>query len=290
MRAAALALGGLLTLVPAARAGAVGPPPRGFEAQQIDEQVWLDELRARLGARHKVPPQSFVFSPGRRFVAFVRSTPAIVPPRRKGRPPVRRRHQIVVLDTIGRPKQVLRPVAVPGSDEPPAELRFLGEARLAYEALPARGAVRPPGAPRLFILQPLGRRARPVRCEGTGFSVSPRQDRLAYAAGAPGEEIVAIDGRRVFPRAGARTRLASPPAWSKDGLSLAFLELPANEPPRLVLLADVDNATGDTTWDLPTNVALDGAQVFWTGAGKLVVGRKMTAPLFAASFEVERPR
>src|SRR5207247_3627682 len=53
----------------------------------------------------------------------------------------------------------------------------------------------------------------------------------------PEAAYVAVDGAQVYPRKG-RTVVASEPAWSRDGHSLAFLELPAARPPRLVLLAE----------------------------------------------------
>ena len=99
---------------------------------------------------------------------------------------------------------------------------------------------------------------------------------------------MAVDGAQVYPRRG-RAAVASAPAWSKDGRSLAFLEVPAGRPARLVMLAELDNATGDTTWDLPPAASTDGALVFWAGSDKLVVGRTQLRPVFSASFTKEAP-
>ncbi|HEX4403631.1 MAG TPA: hypothetical protein VH560_02305, partial [Polyangia bacterium] len=82
---------------------------------------------------------------------------------------------------------------------------------------------------------------------------------------------------------------ASAPAWSKDGHSLAFLEARVDRPARLVLLAELDNPTGDTTWDLPPTATTDGALVFWAGSSKLVVGKTQMRPVFSASFSKETP-
>jgi hypothetical protein len=93
---------------------------------------------------------------------------------------------------------------------------------------------------------------------------------------------------KMYPRKG-QTIIASDPAWSKDGTSLAFLEARPAKPPRLVLLAEFDNPTGDTLWDLPPTVALDGTQVFWANHGKLVVGKSVLKPVFATPFVKEPP-
>ncbi|MEA2699767.1 MAG: hypothetical protein QOI66_4038, partial [Myxococcales bacterium] len=66
---------------------------------------------------------------------------------------------------------------------------------------------------------------------------------------------------------------------------LAFLESPTDGPAHLVLLAEFDNPTGDTTWDLPPAVSIEGARVFWAGSGRLVVGKTVTHPIFSASFQ-----
>ena len=55
----------------------------------------------------------------------------------------------------------------------------------------------------------------------------------------------------------------------------------------LVLLAELDNPTGDTTWDLPLTASTDGTSVFWAGSGKLVVGKTQLRPVFSAAFTKE---
>jgi hypothetical protein len=249
------------------------------------------------------------------------------PPRRAPPP---RRHRLVVTDLEGRRPTRLPAIAVRGNDDPPRELRFLDDDRLVYEVpLPVtpppapaprhRGAARaparraapprplakakapapPPAQPsppaneparRLFVIQPVGRRARPIRCEGTRFAFAARRGRVAFVSGAADAAFVAVNGKRVYPRRGTAA-LASDPAWAPDGIALAFLEAEGpGTPARLVLLADVDNPTGDTTWDLPPTLSPRGLGVFWAGAGRLVVGKSITAPSFAVSFEMERPR
>src|SRR6185295_4329260 len=101
----------------------------------------------------------------------------------------------------------------------PAPAKKTAQAKLAREAPSA-----PPGPPpRLFIIQPIAPRARPIRCQGVHFAFSREKDRLAFVAGKAEAAFVAVDGAQVYPRRG-RTIVASAPAWSKDGRSLAFLE------------------------------------------------------------------
>lgn len=157
-------------------------------------------------------------------------------------------------------------------------------------AEPARAATDKPAPPRrLFVIQPIAPRARPIRCEGFYFSFPPQHDRLAFVAGQPEAAFVAVDAAQVYPRRG-KTVVSSAPVWSKDGRSLAFLESPPEKPTRLVLLAEFDNPTGDTTWDLPADSPVDGTRVFWAGSGKLVVGKTVMRPIFSASFVKENPR
>jgi hypothetical protein len=106
--------------------------------------------------------------------------------------------------------------------------------------------------------------------------------------GDPEASFVSVDGAQVYPRKG-RTVIGGEPAWSKDGHSVAFLELRPKAPARLVLLAEYDNETGDTTWDLPPSAAVDGARVAWAGTGKLLVVKSSMRPIFSATFFKEKP-
>jgi hypothetical protein len=176
-----------------------------------------------------------------------------------------------------------------------AELRFLGEDRLAYLAPAAPPAppprhkkaarAKPPLAPHTaYVVQPLSGGAAPIACEGRSFVFSPAGDHLAFVAGDPGHEHVGVDGAQVYPRSGA-TRVLGEPAWSRDGASLALIEGGAE--PRLVVLVEFDNPNGDNTWPLPPQAADPTLHVFWAGAGNVVVGRELTRPVFATSFKRE---
>jgi hypothetical protein len=289
----------------------------GFK--EVNQKDWLANLREKIAQQEKVPPAELRVSPGLLRAAYVRS-PAIAPVK-PGRRVAPRRREIVVVDNQGRQVAKFRAVAAKHGDEPPKDLRFLSEDRLVYEvvepppeapvpgkplprkaklaarakkvkaprfAAPAPHALPLLPPPRTFVIQPLAPRARPIKCVGVHFTFSRDKDRLAFVSGTAEAGFVAVDGAQVYPRRG-RTAVASAPAWSKDGRSLAFLEARATQPTRLVLLAELDNPTGDTTWDLPPTANTDGALVFWAGLDKLVVGKTQMRPIFSASFTKEAP-
>jgi hypothetical protein len=285
----------------------------GFK--EVNQKDWLAALREKIAQQEKVPPTDLRVSPGLLRAAYVRSPPVV--PTKAGRRAAPRRHTIVVVDNQGHRLATFRAVAARRGDEPPKGLRFLSEERLVYEVVepppeaaqpgkpaprkpPPRPAARakkakpvptraalPPWPPtRTFVIQPITPRARPTKCVGVHFTFTRDHDHLAFLSGSPESGFVAVDGAQLYPRRG-RAALASAPAWSKDGHSLAFLESPADKPARLVLVAEIDNATGDTTWDLPPTASTDGVNVFWAGSGKLVVGKTQMRPIFSASFTKE---
>jgi hypothetical protein len=138
------------------------------------------------------------------------------------------------------------------------------------------------------VIQPIEPGARPLRCQGINFTFTRQHDRFAFVGGPTGTAFVAVDGAQVYPRRG-HTMVASAPVWSKDGHSLAFLEMPAAaHAPRLVLVAAIDDPRGDLTWDLPPDSKIDGASVAWAGSGKLVVKKTTARPIFSASFVTEK--
>jgi hypothetical protein len=294
-----------------------GDPFGDVGFKEVNQKDWLAGLREKVAHQERVPPTELRVSPGLLRAAYVRSPP--VEPPKPGRRAIPRRHEIVVVDNQGRRVATFRAVVPAHGDEPPRELRFLSEERLVYEVVepppetpapgrptprkppprpaarakkavpapaPAHLAVTPLPPPRTFVIQPITPRARPLKCVGAHFTFTHDKDRLAFVSGSAESAFVSVDGAQVYPRRG-RTVLASAPAWSKDGHSLAFLEAPASRPARLVLLAELDNATGDTTWDLPPTAPLEGAGVFWAGSGKLVVGKTQMRPVFSASFTKE---
>jgi hypothetical protein len=287
--------------------------------KEVSEKAWLADTRQKLATRLKVDPATLRFSPSKRLVACVREVAA----RKKVKRPPPRRHQIIVVDPDGARRALFEAVSLRGSDEPPKDFRFLAEDRLIYEvvqpsppsapvarkrASPARRRARgkrpahvaPPSVPpsdplfprRLLVIQPIEGRQRPIRCDGARFTFTGQHDHFAFVTGKPEAEFVSVDGVQVYPRRG-RTIITSDPAWSKDGRSLAFVEMPAAGKPRLVLLGEFDNPTGDTTWELPPSASapasVEGVRVLWSGPAKLVVARSPTKPLFSTSFVKEKP-
>jgi hypothetical protein len=304
---------------PATSAGVRPAEPEfgGLQMKEVSEKQWFAATREKLGQRLKTEPASLQFSPSKRQVAFVRD---LTPAPGKSKKPPRRKFEIVVVDPEGQQRRTFSPVALKGSDEPPRDFRFLDDEHLVYEAVappppppPPPAAVgkkqprakapskkkvaskvsTPPPRPevpeRLFVIQPVSKRARPIRCQGLHHVFTSAHDRLAHVGGKAESAFVAVNGKPVFPRKG-RTVLGSDLAWSKDGTSLAFVEWPAGKAPRLVLLAQFDNPSGDTTWDLPASAASEGTHVYWKGGGKLIVGKSALHPLFSTSFEKEKPR
>jgi hypothetical protein len=247
-------------------------PPRRHQIIVVDNQGQrVGAFRAIAAAHGDEPPKDLRFlSEDRLVYEVVAPDPVAAPPApptaARARAPAARKGKPTGHGAPGRAR-----AAAKATREPP---------RIADKLAPP---------PRLFVIQPIAPGARPIRCEGFHFAFTREHDRLAFVAGAAEAGFVSVDGTQVYPRRG-RTVVASAPVWSKDGRSLAFLEAPETKAARLVLLAEFDNPTGDTTWELPPTASVDGALVFWAGSGRLVVGRTATRPIFSASFEKEPPR
>jgi len=120
---------------------------------------------------------------------------------------------------------------------------------------------------------------------------SPSPDSTITSPSSPAKaegEFVSVDGVQVYPRRG-HTIIASDPAWSKDG-EVWHSSRRRRRPNSLVLLAEFDNPTGDTTWDLPPpppRPPRSRHAGVVERPGKLVVARSSTKPLFSTSFVKE---
>jgi hypothetical protein len=251
-------------------------PPRRHEIVVVDNQGRrVATFHAVAAKRGDEPPKDLRFLSEERLVYEVVEPPPEPPPPGKPaprKPPPRPAHGKKVTP---KPAKMTAKAAKPGAPKTAA-------------AAPPPRPIPPLPPPRTFVIQPIAPRSRPLKCIGVHFTFSRDRDKLAFVSGTAEAGFVAVDGAQVYPRRG-RTIVASAPAWSKDGRSLAFLEARADQPARLVLLAELDNATGDTTWDLPPSANTDGALVFWAGSGKLVVGKTQMRPIFSASFTKEMP-
>jgi hypothetical protein len=176
---------------------------------------------------------------------------------------------------------------------PVSDLRYLGEDRLFYQlsGKPLSSKLRPrlrrhphgpPPPPSLrYAIQSLKPGAAPVACNGWEFVFSPAGDHVAWLSGDAKRQRLFADGQAVYPRRGWTT-IQGQPAWSQDGVSLAAIENGLHR--RLVVLVEFDNPSGDNTWPLPIEADDPSLHVYWAGPGKLVVGRSLTKPVFAASY------
>ncbi|HVU51071.1 MAG TPA: hypothetical protein VHL80_10320, partial [Polyangia bacterium] len=246
------------------------PPPRRHEIVVVDNQGRRVAMFRAVAPKHgDEPPKDL------RFLSEERLVYEVVEP-----PP--------------EPPSPGKPAAHKAPPKPAHPKKAAPKAAKAGKTAAPKVAVAPPRPlpplppARTFVIQPIAARARPIKCVGVHFTFSREKDKLAFVSGTAEAGFVAVDGAQVYPRRG-RTVVASAPAWSKDGRSLAFLEARAAQPARLVLLAELDNPTGDTTWDLPPTANTDGALVFWAGSDKLIVGRTQLRPVFSASFTKQSP-
>jgi hypothetical protein len=271
---AAKKAGGAANRRPRKKVVAGRPPPRRHQIVVVDTEGRRRAVFNPVQARGSdEPPRDLRFLSEDRLVYEVVSPPAAETPAKAAAParPNGRRGA----RAAGKRRASRAAVAPPAEAPKKAPPRAVADAA----SLPER----------LFVIQPVGRRARPLRCQGVRFTFPATGDHLAFVAGSPEASFVSVDGQQVYPRRG-RTIVASEPAWSRDGNALAFIEVREQGPPRLVLLAQFDNPTGDTTWDIPASASLDGARVFWSGPGKLTVGKTLMRPLFATSFTREIPK
>ena len=251
------------------------PPPK----QDAKVAVSPEAVAARLG----IDLVELKWSPGRTSYAA-----AISP---KGSAANGAPYRLAVFGASGEHRADLA-AARPGVVE---DLHFLGESRLAYRIAPPAPSLdkrttrprrtgkkrTPPATTVVYVIQPFSPIAAPMVCEGRSFTFSPNGAHVAWVSGAPGQEWLGADGAQVYPRAGV-TRIQGEPAWSSDGRSLALIEGGAQ--PKLVVLVEFDNPHGDNVWPLPPEATDPTMRVFWAGAGRLIVGREITNPVFATSF------
>jgi hypothetical protein len=111
----------------------------------------------------------------------------------------------------------------------------------------------------------------------------PQHRHVAFVTGAGDKQALVVDGRNVWPRRGL-TKMQGAPVWSPDGHGLAFVE-DGNFGPRLVVLVEYPDASGDLTWPIPREAVAPGLHVFWAGDNKVVIGESALRPRFAADWE-----
>jgi hypothetical protein len=111
----------------------------------------------------------------------------------------------------------------------------------------------------------------------------PQRRHVAFVTGAADKQALVVDGRNVWPRRGL-TKVHGAPVWSPDGHGLALVE-DGNFGPRLVVLVEYADASGDLTWPIPHEAMAAGLHVFWAGGNKVVIGESALRPRFAADWE-----
>jgi hypothetical protein len=245
------------------------PPPRARAPQRMPEVELFfrgEQPFARRGAEEwplgDVQKSEMIFSPdGRRF-AYLREKP--------GKP-----MRVLIRNLAGDPINEFA-VYRPGR---PEELSWIDNRHLGYLAPP--DAAKKSGA--LFVLHDADTGEVLAARPGLEFVWSAQHRHVAFVSGAGARQTVVVDGRNVWPRAGA-TRIHGEPVWSADGHGVAFTE-DGPHGPRLVVLVEFDDPGGDLTWPIPRDALGGGLKVFWAGDSKVVIGDSPLRPRFAADWK-----
>jgi hypothetical protein len=119
---------------------------------------------------------------------------------------------------------------------------------------------------------------------GADFTWDPSHRHVAFLSGVAGRQVLVVDGKTVWPRAGA-TKLHGDPTWGPDGHGLAIVDEGAAGAPKLVVLVEYTDPAGDLTWPVPRDALAPGLKVFWATDSKVVIGESALQPKFAAGWE-----
>jgi hypothetical protein len=161
----------------------------------------------------------------------------------------------------------------------PESLSWLDNRRLGYLAPPEAGKK----TSSTFVVHDADTGEVLAARSGQVFTWDPTHRHVAFLVGKPGQQMLVVDGRNVWPRAGA-TRLHGEPVWSGDGRGLAIVD-ESNGVPRLVVMVEYTSSQGDLTWPVPREALAPGLRVFWAGDSKVVIGESAFKPKFAAGWE-----
>jgi hypothetical protein len=225
-----------------------------------------DQPFARRGAEEwalgDVTKPEMVFSPDRKRFAYVRQ---------KEQGPTR----IMVRNLAGDPINEF------GAYKPgrPEELTWLDNRRIGYLATVAAAS-----KPQLVYVVHDAETGEVLAARTGGEMLwSPQHRHVAFVTGTADHQALVVDGKNVWPRRGL-TRIKGTPVWSPDGHGLALVE-DGGFGPRLVVLVEFDDASGDLTWVIPREALAPGLRVFWAGDNKVVIGETALRPRFAADWE-----
>jgi hypothetical protein len=162
----------------------------------------------------------------------------------------------------------------------PREIAWIDERRIGY--IEPKGALHPTDVYRVHDSNNGGLiNERP----GNSFSWDPAKKKVAYLSREG--RAVAVGDKEIYPRTRTpRARYRGPIAWSADGRGLAFIEL--GEQPKLVVLVELEDESGDLSWPIPPEATGPSMKVFWAAPNKVVIGDDPLNPKFAAPWERDK--
>src|SRR6185369_10023434 len=111
----------------------------------------------------------------------------------------------------------------------PEQLTWIDDHHIGYVAPPATAdgaatasARKPPSA--VFVVHDADTgEVQSARAAGSDFFWDPQHRHCAFVVGAGGKQVLVVDGKNVWPRAGT-AKLHGEPSWGPDGHGLAIVE------------------------------------------------------------------
>jgi WD40 repeat protein len=165
----------------------------------------------------------------------------------------------------------------------PEQLTWIDNRRIGYVAPSDAAATLSGRKANLFVVHDADSGEVLAARAGAEFLWDAQHHHVAFVTGAPGRQVLVVDGKNVWPRTGS-TRLHGEPSWGPDGHGLAIVE-EGQGTPRLVVLVEFQDAAGDLTWPVPREALEPGLKVFWATESKVVIGESTLKPKFAAGWE-----
>jgi len=255
---------GCATAVPSTMASSRPPPPSRTVTPDVELFFKGDQPFARRGcpgarceewALGDVTRAEMVFSPDKRRFAYVREKSGV---------------RIMVRNLAGDPINEFAAYR-----NRPEELTWIDNRRICYVTQAEN---------RLMYVVHDAETGEVLAARSGGEPIwGPERRHVAFVTGVGDKQALVVDGRNVWPRRGL-TKMHGPPVWSPDGHGLAFVE-DGNFGPRLVVLVEYPDASGDLTWPVPRDALAAGLHVFWAGDNKVVIGESAFRPKFAADWE-----
>ena len=275
---------------------ACGAPARRAVPATVGSALPRPELRlyfrgeqpvVRAGAQEwevkGVSRSEMVFSPdGKRFAYLRDDRHAAAPAPAAGAEEVgakgSQRRRVLIRNIAGDPVNEFL-VYRPGE---PELLTWLDDRRVGYLAPSEPSRAR---SQRLFVTHDVQSGEVLSARSGAEFIWDGTRRHVAFLSGPPKKQVLVIDGETVWPRTGT-TRFHGELVWSPDGHGMAVVETGADGvTPRLVVLVEWRDRSGDLVWPIPPDALAPGLKVFWAGDSKVVIGQTAFQPKFAAGWE-----